>query len=217
MFPAASICLIRHAEAVHNRLGILCGGSSDTPLTIRGRLQIELLRDRLLNEPEPSGCYCSPLVRATETAKAAPSPLVPVPLDSLREINVGALEGTSVDRVREMYPEYWRRHIERRDDDFAWPGGETYRSFRRRALASLSELSRLHPGRRVLVFTHAGFIAQVVGVVLGTPAGRWDLHSPANASITEVRWGAGEGLLIRFDDHHHLAALPAGAEPRSAA
>lgn len=207
-FPT-SLLLIRHAAAAHNGHATLCGGHCDAPLTERGRLQVELLRRRLASDGPASACYTSPLRRARDTAAAAPPPLVPVPLDSLREIQVGPMEGTALDRVEAAYPDYWKRHLAHAEDDFCWPGGETYIAFRERALATLAELWEKHPGERVLVFTHAGFISQVAGALLGTPPGRWDLHRPANASITEVRWAGESGSLVAFDDYRHLPA-PAG-------
>ncbi|HWR49791.1 MAG TPA: histidine phosphatase family protein [Bryobacteraceae bacterium] len=196
--------MIRHADAAHNRGATLCGGFCDLPLTELGRKQVELLRYRLLNEKELAGCYSSPLKRALETSTAAPPTLSPVLLDSLREIQAGELDGLPIDAVQARYPETWRRNLARSDDDFAWPGGETYGTFRRRALLAMDDIASRHPGQRILVFTHAGTISQVVGALAGTPPARWDLHRPANASITEVLWGRAGGELIAFDDQRHL-------------
>lgn len=165
------------------------------------------MRLRLAREADACACYSSPLARALQTAVATPPTLTPVPLDSLREIQVGPLEGVMLEEVQAQHPDHWERHLAHMDDEFAWPGGETYRGFRERALKALAELAERHAAGRILVFTHAGFISQVVGAIAGTPAGRWDLHRPGNASITEVSWNGNTGAVISFDDQRHLIGL----------
>lgn len=171
---------------------------------------MEQLRQRLRDEPGLTGAYTSPLRRALQTAAATPPPLVPVPLESLREIHTGDLDGMPIEEVQQHHPDTWRRNLELSDDEFAWPGGESYSAFRERALAAMCDIGSRHPGQRILVFTHAGFISQVIGALAGTPAARWDLHRPANASITEVRWRDRGGELVSFDERLHLRA-PASA------
>lgn len=210
MLWEATLILIRHADAAHNGGATLCGGYCDLPLTPLGRMQVEQLRQRLRDEPGLTGAYTSPLRRALQTAAATPPPLVPVPLESLREIHTGDLDGMPIEEVQQHHPDTWRRNLELSDDEFAWPGGESYSAFRERALAAMRDIGSRHPGQRILVFTHAGFISQVIGALAGTPAARWDLHRPANASITEVRWRDRGGELVSFDERLHLRA-PASA------
>ncbi len=206
MLVPATLILIRHADITNGHMGRLCGWC-DLPLSPLGRYQVELLAGRLAYEPPAAACYTSPLQRAVATACAAPPPLRPTPLDSLREIHCGELDGMPMDKVKARHPEIWHRNFALSDDDFAWPGGESYRQFRVRAIGTVEALAASHPGRRVLVFTHAGFINQVMGHIAGMPAARWDLYQAGNASITEVEWAGRFGSVIRFDDRGHLAPL----------
>ncbi len=207
MHKPASLVLIRHADISNNeKTGLLCGWC-DVPLTGLGRRQVALLRERLTSEPPAAACYTSPLQRARLTAEAAPPPLAPIPLDALREISCGELDGMPVADVQYRYPDLWRRNMALNDDEFAWPGGETYLEFRLRVLGVVKEIASRHRGQRVLLFTHAGFINQVMGTLARTAPARWDLYRAGSASITELRWGGDFGTVVRFDDRSHLAAL----------
>lgn len=185
---------------------MLCGWC-DPPLSALGRRQVELLAERISGDPPAAVAYTSPLERAAATAAAAPPTLCPVKLDALREINCGELDGMDLATVEARHPDLWRRNEALNDDEFAWPGGESYRQFRTRVVGAVEALAAAHPGRRVLVFTHSGFINQLMGRIEGAPPARWDLYLPGHASITEIQWAGIFGSVLRFDDRSHLAPL----------
>ncbi len=207
MLEPATLVFIRHAEASNSASARQLCGWCDACLTARGRAEVECLRRRLSAEPPFSACYTSPLQRAAMTAAAAPPSLQPVPLDSLREIHCGDLEGMRLADVEARYPDLWARNLSRKDDGFAWPGGESYRDFRRRVIAAVEQIAERHSAERVLVFTHSGFINQVMGVLAGAPAARWDLYIAGTASVTEVRWSSESRAVVRFNDRSHLEHL----------
>jgi broad specificity phosphatase PhoE len=126
---------------------------------------------------------------------------------SLREICCGVLDGWPVAEVEQVYPDLWQANLSRSDDDFGWPGGETYRGFRNRVLRAIRRIARLHRGGRVAVVTHAGVISQIIGSLAGQPAARWQLFRPAPASLTELRWHGDVCRVLRFDDRRHLRGL----------
>jgi alpha-ribazole phosphatase/probable phosphoglycerate mutase len=220
--PPATLLLVRHGHVADNTLGDearLCGWA-DPPLTPLGRAQAARVAEYLAGEPRPAALYASPSARAHETATALghrlglPPRLVP----ALREIHCGRLDGRPLAEVRRRYPELWARNLAQVDDDFRWPGGESYRGFRARVLAALGRIAAAHAGQRVVVVTHTGVISQAIGALDGTAAARWEAHRAGNASLTEVRWPAGDvpgartgpggaGTLVRFDVRAHLAAL----------
>ncbi|MGE5488547.1 MAG: histidine phosphatase family protein [bacterium] len=207
MLVPATLVLIRHAEISDGHgSGLLCGWC-DPPLSALGRRQVELLAERLAREPAAVAAYTSPLERAAATAAAAPPPLRPARVDALREIYCGELDGMDLASVEAGYPELWRRNEALNDDDFAWPGGESYRHFRTRVIGAVEALAAAHPGRRVLVFTHSGFINQTIGHIKGARPARWDLYLAGHASITEIQWAGTSGVVLRFDDRSHLAPL----------
>jgi broad specificity phosphatase PhoE len=199
--------LVRHAaiECGRNGSNLLCG-LYDAPVSAAGRAQIDHLRRRLEPEGFAAG-YSSPLRRAVETAAAAPASLqgrVRL-LQSLAEIHCGAFEGLPLDRLRAEHPDLWRSNESQSDEDFRWPGGESYRRFRRRVLRMIRAIAARHAGGRVLIFTHAGVVNQILGSVAGQSAARWSTFRPANTALTGVLWSGNAGEVIRFDDRSHLS------------
>lgn len=198
--------LVRHAdvECGRNGVALLCG-SHDAPLSQRGRGEVEHLRRRL-SAMNCAALYSSPLTRAVHTAIAAPRPLLRTMrvLRSLAEIHCGAVEGMPIADVKRRFPEVWRANELQLDEEFRWPGGESYRRFRRRILRAVRRIARLHAGQTVLVVTHAGVVSQVLGTLHGQSAARWENFRPGNASITEISWSGDTGRVLRFDDRAHL-------------
>ncbi|KAF9888564.1 hypothetical protein FE257_008496 [Aspergillus nanangensis] len=91
--------LIRHAETVANVAQVLAG-STDSPLTNHGAVQIERLAQHFKTEGiHFTRIYCSDLTRAAQTAagiciqQPAPTTLEPVSIPALRERHFGSLEG----------------------------------------------------------------------------------------------------------------------------
>jgi broad specificity phosphatase PhoE len=203
----ATLLLVRHADidCSSNGLALLCG-SYDAPLSATGRLQLAKLKRRLAAEPNIQALYSSPLRRAVQTAQAAPPEFLASlrMVSSIAEIHCGAVEGIPLDDVRQRFPEYWRRNEAQADENFCWPGGETYRRFRRRVLVAIRTLSRMHAGQKIIVVTHAGVINQILGSMVGQSAAKWENFRPGNASITEISWRDDTGQLLRFNDQMHL-------------
>jgi broad specificity phosphatase PhoE len=203
----ARLVLVRHAEidCSSNGAALLCG-SHDARLNSTGQAQVELLRQRLLREREFAALYSSPLRRALDTARAAPEFLLRRLrlVGSLAEIHCGSVEGMSLEQIRRMFAEEWRRNEVQQDETFSWPGGETYRFFRKRILRAIRTIARMHPGDRVLIVTHAGVVNQVLGSLAGQSAARWDNFRPGNTALTEVLWSGNAGQVCRFDDRSHL-------------
>jgi broad specificity phosphatase PhoE len=141
-----------------------------------------------------------------ETAAAAPAVLLPRlrKLRSLEEIHCGAVEGLPLERVQAEYADLWARNLLQEDDDFCWPGGESYAALRRRVLRAVRAIARLHRGERVVVVTHAGVISQILGWIHGRNAARWEEFRPGNASITQVISDGSSWVVESFNDRSHL-------------
>ena len=93
-----------------------------------------------------------------------------------------------LEHVRRDFPDVWARNELQVDDAFAWPGGETYAQFRARIVAGLRATALTYAGSRVAVVTHAGVIAQVLGVLRNRPAAVWSVDRPAPFTATEILW-----------------------------
>ena len=207
MHSQATLLFVRHAAAqtMLNGHALLCG-SYDPPLSPEGCRQVTGVRRLLEGESQLNAMYVSPLRRAVQTAAAAPERLrasIRI-LRSLAEIDCGTLDGMPISEVKHQYRELWLQNEAQQDENFSWPGGETYVYFRRRVLRAVNTIARAHGGNKVLIVTHAGVINQVLGTIAGQSAARWETPRPRNASVTRVLWGSGGGSVVSFDDCSHL-------------
>jgi broad specificity phosphatase PhoE len=199
------ILLIRHAHVdTGPPPGRLCG-SCDLPLSPKGREQIRMFQESLVNGSRPDALYTSSLLRARATANALAGAwrLEPVVETALSEIHCGRLDGICIKEIEREHPDLWARNRAQNDDDFTWPGGESYRQFRQRALAALHAIAQRHPHQRVAIVTHAGVITQVIGAIHGRPAAAWAHHRADPFSATEMLWTNGSPQsVLRFGQAH---------------
>jgi broad specificity phosphatase PhoE len=160
-----TILLARHGETNWNRDGRF-QGHADPPLNRRGRAQAVDLAQALTAE-QLAAVYSSPLRRALETAEvvAASHGLEPIPVDGLREVDVGSWSGLTRGEVEERFPEQFSRWLE---FDQGWEDGETYEEMGTRAVAALLELAAAHEHERVLAVTHGGPIRAAFAFADGT-------------------------------------------------
>jgi probable phosphoglycerate mutase len=194
------ILLIRHASTETRQR--LCG-SFDVPLSPAGRAEVETLVRRPVTRPAPDALFTSTLRRAMDVAVAVGRAWMvdPRPAEWAREIHCGDVEGMRLDDVKRRFPDLWARNEAQEDDTFAWPGGESYDDFRARIVAGLRTIVESQPGGRVAVVTHAGVISQVVGLIRGRRAARWEPDRPQPLTGTEIAWRNGvPDTLLSYDD-----------------
>ena len=198
-----TLVLVRHGHVYDNdcAAGSRLLGWTDPPLSLRGRQQAERVARHLATEPPSAALYASPLRRAWTTAGAigAALGLRPRRRVALREIACGSLDGLPLAEVQTRHPILWRRNLAQADDEFAWPGGESYRGFRERIIRGVTSLAEEHLGERIVLVTHAGVISQLLGALYGESAARWSAFRVGNASVTELNWYGGGGGLVRYD------------------
>ena len=118
-----TILLARHGETDWNREGRF-QGHADPPLNETGRAQAAELAAGLAGI-HLAAVYSSPLRRALETAElvAATHGVDPVPIDALREVDVGSWQGLTRAEVGVRFPEQLSRWF-----DYAqgWEDGESF-------------------------------------------------------------------------------------------
>jgi broad specificity phosphatase PhoE len=203
---STTLLLLRHAHTEANEHGSMprMAGWCDIPVSERGEVQLAALRLVSFGELAPL-VYSSSSPRALRTAAAAARGRRVVPLRSLREISCGEVDGWLIEEVARRHPDLWRRNLAQDDPGFGWPGGESYRHFRTRVLRALRGIAGRHRGERVLVVTHAGAIAQVIGHVRGTSPARWECDRPANCSVTTIECGDDGALRVIAADARRRA------------
>jgi broad specificity phosphatase PhoE len=161
--------IVRHGETAWNRERRIQGSASDTPLSEAGKRQAENLALRLRDE-KIQAIYSSPLQRALNTAQAIARyhQLEVTSLASLKEIDVGELEGVLSVELRQRFDEF----ICRNDHNQEWvklPGGESVGDVQKRAWETIKSIAGQHPAGTAVVVTHYFVIMAIVCQVLNLP------------------------------------------------
>jgi broad specificity phosphatase PhoE len=189
------ILLARHGETDWNRESRF-QGHADPPLNELGRQQAAELAEALAEE-EFAAVYSSPLRRALETAEtvAARHALQAVPVEGLREVDVGSWQGLTRDEVELRYPEQFRRWL---DYGRGWDDGESYEEMGERVLAALEELAARHDGERILAVTHGGPIRAALARAQGISHPEARRHGPVLANCFIARFAVSDGGFERL-------------------
>jgi probable phosphoglycerate mutase len=197
--------LVRHGDTRAALEGIFCG-DLDPPLTDTGRSQAEALA-RAVEPLEPVALYCSPKLRARQTAeplaRACALPLAIEP--DLREIGYGAWDGRKEAEVRAAEPEAFAAWVT--DPGMAAPpGGESGHAIAARALPVLLRAVSRHASGHVVMVSHKATIRVLTCALLGIPLARYRSHVACpTASITSFEVTPAGATIVRLADVHHLA------------
>jgi broad specificity phosphatase PhoE len=191
-----TIFLARHGETHWNRDNRF-QGHADPPLNETGRAQAAELSGALADEPL-AAVYSSPLRRAFETAEivAGPHGLEPVPVDALREVDVGSWQGLTRAEVGERFPEQYARWL---DYEAGWEDGESYEEMGRRVIAALLELAAAHEGERILAVSHGGPVRAAYALADGITHSEARQRGPVVANAFVAEFAVAEGVFRRVD------------------
>ena len=158
------LLLVRHGETDWNLDGRF-QGHADPPLNATGRTQARELAAALAARSF-AAVYSSPLRRAFETAEviAESQGLRPIPIEGLREVDVGAWQGLSREEVEQRFPQQFGRWLAFGQ---GWEDGETYDEMGRRVVAALVQLAGRHEDENLLAVTHGGPIRAALAAARG--------------------------------------------------
>jgi broad specificity phosphatase PhoE len=211
------LLLVRHGETDWNAAQ-RWQGHTDTPLSVLGRRQAELLRERLARE-SIAAAYASDLSRAWDTATIALTgrdvPLVARP--GLREIHLGEWQGLTTPEIELRWPGQLARYFAAADANARPPGGESRQEMQARVAGAILEIVAAHPEGQVLIVSHGGALRGVACWAIEAPtrsSNRFEVDNCA-VSILEVR--PSRPLLVRWNDTSHLAGLASEVVGRSLA
>lgn len=198
------VILVRHGETEWNRLRRIQGGNSDTQLNQRGQQQAESLALRLKQE-EIQAVYSSPLQRAQDTARAiAGYHQLPVGVEpSLKEIEVGELEGVSIAEVGKHLSQLLIRHSQGEELPRI-PGGESLTEVQQRVWGTIQRLVSRHGDGVLVVVSHYFSILTAVCSVLNLPLSQIDRLRLNSASISILTFDEQATRLTLFNDTCHL-------------
>ncbi len=194
------IILVRHAETDWNQSMRIQGGSSNTPLNERGGKQAEGLALRL--KPERlKAIYSSPLQRALDTARVISGyHQLEVEIEpSLKEIEVGELEGVSVAEMGKRLSQLLTANgpggaLSR------IPGGESLPEVQQRAWGTIQLLASKHPEGVLVVVTHFFVILTIICAVLKLPLSQISSFKLGTGSISAVALDEKATRLVLFNE-----------------
>lgn len=101
-----NLYLVRHGKPQYPDEHSYCVGQTDFSLSMLGHLQAVLLNEELSDKI--SGVYCSPLLRAVETAGHMAPELPHIIVSDLSERNLGEWDGLSFDEIRQRWPDIYK-------------------------------------------------------------------------------------------------------------
>ncbi len=196
------IILIRHGETKANS-NKQYQGHMDFPLNENGLGQAKALSDVLGERYKIETIYCSPLIRAKQTANAIANTLnlEPIVLDELKEIDFGKWDGLTYDEIALKYPiSDWLVSPEKTDID----GGEKWVDFSTRVDKALKRIAMSEHGV-IAIVTHAGVIRNYLSQILNLKGLDVFKYTLSNGSISEVIVYDEELTINLLNDVSHIA------------
>jgi broad specificity phosphatase PhoE len=202
------LTLVRHGTTEWIEQGRL-HGVLDSPLSARGRKESERAAAALSKE-HFDALYTSPLGRARETAATIGKVLglEPIPVDGLREMDFGWLEGGHLFNfakdtpVKRLLRSAWIGLIARLS-------GEPRRKFGARVAAAARQLARQHPGQHIVAVIHMAVRSNLLARLIDDDPAVWVRYDgwPAGA-FTEIELHPeGKARLIRLQASDHLTSV----------
>jgi len=161
--------LVRHGQTKWNQEGKV-QGHSDIGLNAPGLKQAAAL-SLWFNDKKINTVYASPLRRAMETASVIAKRLGQDvnPVDGLKELNHGELEGMPSSEIWSRHGKFFEQWL-KNPGDIRIPGGETVIDLQQRAWKAVEGLAEKHPEDTLLVvghhFTNLVIICTAIGLDL---------------------------------------------------
>lgn len=185
------IYFIRHGETLWNTLKIF-QGSSNSPLTEKGREQAKKLGKKLKNI-EFTNFYSSPLGRTIETSELiiGDRDIKIEFIDEFKEISVGQMEGAPREEFESKYPkEFHDFFLNPKDYDPSPYLGESYPSLLERVEKGLEKLISKHrDGDTVAVVSHGITLKAIFKIVKGMSFEELgEVPVPENTSVSIVNY-----------------------------
>jgi broad specificity phosphatase PhoE len=149
-----TLILVRHGQTTWNCEGRF-RGRANIPLDDTGLAQAQAASQYIAVHWKPKAVYCSPLLRARQTAEAIAEPFIlherahPGFLD----LDVGAWEGLTEDEVNARWTQALRAWHET-PENAPIPGGESLEVAQRRAMGAIREVVNRYPDDAVVVVAH---------------------------------------------------------------
>lgn len=184
--------LIRHAESVAKKKGIVQGAGLSVPLSEKGREQAEVLAVRLRDE-KFDAIFTSKALRAIDTAKPMCALFPNTPYREIAELNErskGVAEGMAKEDFKKKYADIeaaWKR-----GEDPRVPGGESFADVEKRVMPFIKNLAEKSAGKKLLLVFHGNTIRVILGALIGAPANLRHRIAQGYCAVNIVEYDADE-------------------------
>ena len=190
------IYLMRHGETDWNKRTCF-QGQTDVPLNDYGRKLAEITSEAL-KEVAFEAVFCSPLIRAVETAQIMlrDRPLTLIKDERLKEISFGVKEGSNIEEMRNN-PQEPFYYLLREPENYVPPeGAESLPQLYSRSASFMQE--RILPLEKeyeiILIVAHGAMNRSIVNPIAGIPMSDfWNIKMP-NCTVSLLSLQSG-----RFD------------------
>jgi broad specificity phosphatase PhoE len=203
-----TLVLVRHGQTEWN-LEDRFRGRANITLDATGIEQAEVTAHYIAAHWTPDAVYCSPLIRARQTAEkiAQPFHLHERAHPGLLDIDYGAWEGHTPEELRAQHwaeaLELWYMHPQ----DAPIPGGETVQAVRLRAMGALGEIMERHAGGTVVVVAHTVVNRLLLLGILGLGNERFWHLGQDTCAINLIEFDGQDYKLLKMNDTCHLANM----------
>lgn len=203
-----TIILVRHGQTAWNRVERF-RGRANIPLDETGLAQAEATARYVLAHWKPAAVYCSPLLRARQTAEkiAQPLQLHERTHPGFLDIDYGAWEGYTPDDLRDQG---WAKALElwyTQPQDAPIPGGETLQTVRLRAMGALGEIAERHRGETVVIVAHTVVNRLILLGILGVGNERFWHLGQDTCAINVLEFDGQFYKLVKMNDNCYLAGI----------
>ena len=197
------LILVRHGETAWNKEGRF-QGQSLVGLNQRGVVQAKRTAKAILSM-KPIALYASPLPRSLMTAEEISRELsIPVvPLEGIKEVGLGELEGITGPEMQAQYPGFysaWRED----PSSVVFPGGESMTQLQERACHALEDIEKSHGQDVIVAVSHNFAIRTMLCCFLGMPLSSFHRLRVDLGSITIIQSDSRRRQVVTMNDKCHL-------------
>lgn len=204
------IYFIRHGETVWNTLKIF-QGSSNSPLTEKGREQAKKLGEKLKNT-EFTNFYSSPMGRTIETSQLiiGDRNIKIEFIEEFKEISVGRMEGVPREKFEKDFPEQYHNFFFNPKDYDPTPfDGETYPHLLERVQIGLNKIIQNHEKDDIVAVVSHGVTLKAIFKIIKNMSFEelGEAPVPKNTSLSIVDYTDGKYTVEVFSDISHLEGM----------
>jgi len=199
----STMYLVRHgATAANLQKPARLQGRNDSPLDDIGVQQARQTGDTLKSQSF-AAAYCSPLLRAHQTAELIAPYLKSEPIAALIECDVGRWENVDWNTIHRDFADEYAQYMAD-PSTFGYPGGENFTDVWKRIEPAFAELFRRHAGETFLVVSHHVVNRVYLSQVLGLPLKMGRRVSLDNCGVSIVAGDAAGPRIITVNSTLHL-------------